>query len=56
MGFLEKIKNLPFDYYQIYDCTPAEVKSIIEKYNRKMIVDITVKDKNDVLKYMEYNN
>jgi phosphoribosylanthranilate isomerase len=55
-NILEKIKNLPFDYYQIYDCTPAEVKSIIEKYNRKIIVAITVKDQNDVLKYMEYNN
>ena len=54
-NILEKIKDLPFDYYQIYDCTPAEVKSIIEKYNKKIIVAITVKDQNDVLKYMEYN-
>ena len=23
---LEKIKHLPFDYYQIYDCTPDEIK------------------------------
>jgi len=53
---LEKIKNLPFDYYQIYDCTPAEVKSIVEQYNRKIIVAITVKDQNDVVKYMEYKN
>ena len=53
---LEKIKNLPFDYYQIYDCTPAEVKSIIEQYNKKIIVAITVKDQNDVVKYMEYKN
>ena len=52
---LEKIKDLPFDYYQIYDCTPAELGSIIEKYNRKIIVAITVKDQNDVVKYMEYN-
>ena len=35
--------------------TPAEVKSIIEKYNRKIIVAITVKDQNDVVKYMDYN-
>ena len=52
---LEKIKDLPFDYYQIYDCTPVEVKSIIEKYNKKIIVAITVKDQNDVVKYMEFN-
>ena len=29
-NILEEIKDLPFDYYQIYDCTPAEIKSIIE--------------------------
>ncbi|MDB2514987.1 phosphoribosylanthranilate isomerase [Candidatus Pelagibacter bacterium] len=52
---LEKIKNLPFDYYQLYDCTPTEAKSIKEKYDKKIIIAITVKDKNDVLKYMEYS-
>ena len=52
---LEKIKDLPFDYYQIYNCSPAEIKSIIEKYNIKIIVAITVLDQNDVIKYMEYN-
>ena len=54
-NILEQIKNLSFDYYQIYDCTPAEVKFIKEKYNRKIIVVITVKSQNDVIKYMEYN-
>jgi phosphoribosylanthranilate isomerase len=54
-NILEKIKDLPFDYYQIYDCTPVEVKSIIEKYNKKIIVAITVKDQNDVVRYMEFN-
>jgi len=52
---LEEIKDLSFDYYQIYDCTPVEVKSIIEKYNRKIIIAITIKDQNDVVKYMEFN-
>ena len=52
---LERIKDLPFDYYQLYDCTPAEVKSIKEKYNKKIIVAITVKDQNDTVKYLEYN-
>ena len=52
---LEKIKDLPFNYYQLYDCTPAEVKSIKEKYNKKIIVAITVKDQNDTVKYLEYN-
>jgi len=54
-SILEKIKDLPFDYYQIYDCTPVEIKSIIEKYNKKIIVAITVKDQNDIVKYMEFN-
>ena len=52
---LKKIKDLPFDYYQVYNCTSAEVKSIKENYNRKIIVAITVKNQNDVVKYMEYN-
>jgi phosphoribosylanthranilate isomerase len=52
---LERIKDLPFDYYQLYDCTPANVKSIKEKYNKKIIVAITVKDQNDIVKYLEYN-
>jgi len=54
-SILEEIKNLSFDYYQVYDCTRAEVQSIIEKYSRKIIVAITVKDQNDVVKYMEFN-
>jgi phosphoribosylanthranilate isomerase len=52
---LEKIKDLPFDYYQIYDCSSNEIKSIKEKYQKKIIVAITVKDQNDVIKFMEYN-
>ena len=52
---LEKIKDLPFDYYQLYDCTPTEVKSVKEKYNKKIIVAITVEDQNDTVKYLEYN-
>ena len=52
---LEKIKDLSFDYYQIYDCTPTEIRSIKKKYNKKIIVSITVKDQNDIVKYIEYN-
>ena len=52
---LEKIKNLPFDYYQIYDCSSNEIKFIKEKYKKKIIVAITVKNQNDVVKVMEYN-
>ena len=48
---LEKIKHLPFDYYQIYDCTPEEIKKIKERYNRRIIAALTIKDERDVLKY-----
>ena len=52
---LEEIKYLSFDYYQIYDCSPVEIESIIEKYNKKIIVAITVKNQNDVVKYLEFH-
>jgi len=48
---LEKIKNLPFDYYQLYDCTLDEIKSIKQKYQKKIITAITIEDKTDVVKY-----
>ena len=50
-NILEEIKDLPFDYYQIYDCTPEEIKNIKQKYNKKIITAITIKDKTDVKKY-----
>ena len=53
---LEEIKNLPFDYYQLYDCNPTKIKSIKEKYKRKVITAITVKDKDDVNKYKLYSD
>jgi len=55
-NILEEIKNLSFDYYQVYDCTPIEVRSIIKKYDKKIIVAITVENKNDVEKYSEYKD
>ena len=51
---LEKIKDLNFDFYQIYDCTPEEIRYIRQKYRKKIITAITVKNKNDVYKYEEY--
>ena len=53
---LEKIKILPFDYYQIYNCTPNEVLSIKKKYNKKIIIAITVANQKDVLKYQQFND
>jgi phosphoribosylanthranilate isomerase len=51
---LESIKDLPFDYYQIYDCSPTEIKLIKEKYKKKIIIAITVKNANDVTKFTQY--
>ena len=48
---LEEIKNLPFDYYQLYDCTPDEIKFIKQKYQKKIITAITIKDKSDIIKH-----
>ena len=48
---LEEIKHLPFDYYQIYDCTFEEIKEIKQKYNKRIITALTIKDKTDVEKY-----
>ena len=50
---LEKIKDLKFDYYQIYDTKPEKIKSIKSKYNKKIISAITVEAKTDVEKYKE---
>ena len=51
---LEKIKDLPFDYYQIYDCEPNQIKKIRDKYKIKIISVITVSSKEDVEKYQKY--
>ena len=51
---LEKIKSLPFDYYQIYDCTVDEIKSIKEKYSKKIISAIMVEKENDIKKYKDF--
>ena len=52
---LEKIKNLAFDYYQIYDSTPEEIKEIKQKYNKKIITALTIKDETDVEKYQLFS-
>ena len=51
---LEKIKNLPFDYYQLYDCTPDTIKNIKQKYKKKIIAALTIKDESDVLGYKSF--
>jgi len=48
---LEKIKYLPFDYYQIYDCTLEEIKKIKKLYNKKIITALTISIESDVQKH-----
>ena len=55
-NILEEIKSLPFDYYQIYDCEPDEIKKIKETYNKKIITAFTIQNSDDVNKYIFYKN
>ena len=52
---LEKIKHLPFDYYQVYDCSPEEIKEIKQKYKKKIITALAIKDETDVQKYLSFS-
>ena len=51
---LEKIKNLDFDYYQLYDVNPTRTKEIKSKFKKKIITALTVSNKDDVIKYKSY--
>ena len=53
---LEDIKDLPFDYYQLYDTNPNKVEYIKKKYNKKIIIALTIKNSEDVQKYKLYEN
>ena len=53
---LEKIKDLNFDYYQLYDVDAERAEEIKSKYKIKIISAITVSNKNDVIKYKDYSN
>ncbi len=53
---LEEIKDLPFDYYQLYNCSPDKTKNIKERYNRKIITAFTIENKNHIEKYKLYKN
>ena len=53
---LEKIKDLNFDYYQLYDVDPKRTEEIKSKYKIKIISAITVSSKHDVIKYKNYSN
>ena len=54
--FLEKIKDLNFDYYQLYDVSPEKTKIIKEKYKVKIITALTIENKNDVEEYKKFES
>ena len=51
---LEKIKDLNFDYYQLYDVDPIRTAEIKKKYKIKIISAITISNKKDVDTYKDY--
>ncbi len=51
---LEKIKDLNFDYYQLYDVSPDRTKEIKLKFQKKIITALTISNKDDVIKYKDY--
>ena len=51
---LEKIKDLNFDYYQLYDVDPVRTAEIKKKYKIKIISAITISNKKDVDRYKDY--
>jgi len=52
---LEKIADLNFDYYQLYDVSPIKTIEIKEKYKVKIISALTISDKDDVNKFKDYS-
>ena len=51
---LEKIKDLNFDYYQLYDIDPERTEEIKSKYKIKIISALTISEEADVIKYKNY--
>ena len=54
-NILEKIKDLNFDFYQLYDVNHEMTKIIKEKYNVKVITALTINSKEDVDIYKDYD-
>ena len=53
---LEEIKVLPFDYYQLYDCSVKKTQIIKNLYNKKIISAFTIKNFEDVEKFKLYKD
>ena len=53
---LEKIKDINFDYYQLYNVSPKRTKEIKLKYKIKIITALTISGEDDVIKYKDYSD
>ena len=53
---LEKIEDLNFDYYQLYDVDPVRTFEIKKKYKIKIISALTISNKDDVIRYKDFSN
>jgi len=53
---LEKIKDLNFDYYQLYNVSPEKTKIIKEKYKVKIITALTIENKKDIEEYKKFES
>ena len=53
---LEKIKDLNFDYYQLYDVSPEKTKIIKEKYKVKIITALAIENISDVGEYKKFES
>jgi phosphoribosylanthranilate isomerase len=51
---LNEIKDLPFDYYQIYDSEPDEIEEIKNIYSKKIIMALTIQKTQDIERYKFY--
>ena len=52
---LEKIKDLNFDYYQLYDVSPNRTREIKSKFQKKIITALTISSKDEVDRYKDYS-
>ena len=52
---LEQLKELNFDFYQLYDVNPKKTRIIKEKYEIKIITALTIQSQKDVDKYKDYD-
>ena len=52
---LEQVKELNFDFYQLYDVSPEKTRIIKEKYEIKVITALTIQSQKDVDKYKDYD-